>query len=399
MAKERLYQKKRKRMIKIISLVVIILFIFGLIFYFNVNNLPSEETLENFVATGSIPFHTDFFSIANTLNPQVGFTFVSLSTGNVYLYKKLHESTKIYQYNPGTSTVAGLQCETGDLVRFVYCDSSTDKNTCRSDIFGSLWQVHTKDDYLNFAEFKQGQNSFKYSYSCYETSASWDESKRNFLVEDKCTHYAEAYGSDYVRYTTENDCIEALKNLNTPDDIILDNTDSSNTDSSTVTDSDTSDVNSCLYKTYDNFACKGDKVYQQTRNALCEISFSKYTYTCDNGCTAGVCNAPTVTTPNVFTNPFTQTTQENPSTSSNNTVNNNVSTQVIETETDETISCKAYEELGEDNECKFSFMNVFSTTGFVEFWEDMPYVIIIIGLLLAGLVYLVIPSQGGKKKK
>jgi hypothetical protein len=412
MAKQRESDKRRKKMIKWggITLLILIIISIGLYYYYKSDEL---EVLPDYTAP---PHHKDFISYnlyENTQGNKQQFVFVSDASSNVvnyfgqFAYDYISSAGIQYYKGNDYSLLVGKACSQQQLIRFVYCDNAYDKSKCTTDIFKNLWLVNSYNDYPNFAEysFTGDTNGFYYTYSCYEKDeykaiTNNDAIERRYLYDGKCISAQDSNWAKGQNFNTEKECLAELKRQ-------------LETEASTTT---------CTYKTYSDYVCKTNNLYQKERLTNCDTSYTKFVKRCDYGCENGACKPQPSTTcvyeeyqdfkcigdvqyqkvqerdcsigytlpvgacGDTIVQPTTNTTTQ-PTT--NTTIDLGGDTEPT------IISCKGYESLSEDKECKFNLASVFSDRGMKDLWPDYKTGIII-GLIV--LVIAILFMVGGKRK-
>jgi hypothetical protein len=278
MAKERFYQKKRKKMIKIGVFSLILILILGFIMFTGVD---INENVVNGDLTPP-PNHKDFIGyrfFENLEELPISFTFVdeetrlidNYFTASQYTYKR--SSGVLFYKGLPESTVTGGLCNEQELIRFTYCDNSL-KSSCKEDIFANLWLVNSARDYPDFNGYNPAgkfNNAFFYTYSCYESEKYKaitvpDDVEKRYLYNNQCINAKDSNFLKGTNYATEFKCLEALK-------IKI----------------ETEQENVCTARTYDSFVCNNDRVYQQERQTDCTIDFTEYVRRCYYGCDGGEC--------------------------------------------------------------------------------------------------------------
>ena len=398
-------KKQRRKYMKIGGIVAVVLLI-GFVIYFNfdtIQNTVPEEWFA-FEATGTIQHHTDFVGRSVIINPDTKdqFLYFINSYPNLQFFTKTYESPAIISYTGGTHLTAGTSCDWGELIRFTYCDTANDKNTCNTDIFARLWQVHEVGNYPDFYNYHTREQTFYFSYSCYDAQATTYpeiETEKRYLENGKCVNPPTT--NNYVEYDSQLQCEEALQNI--PDEEVYDCyvCENGQTGYTQVTEAS-------------GWSCQETQgtLYTETKNQ-CEALHPEYF---DSGndepatkqiscfkCEPNDLGAVVLTKPNdwncrqdgniLYTTTLAQCQNIHPEYFNGNGGNNN--------DDPNTSTCKAYQSLDE-GVCKFSFNKILTIQGLGEYWNDEPIklslFVVLVGVL-GWLLYDIYAKKGGKKKK
>lgn len=362
-----MWQKKRKRNIKIgIGIFLLVILGFGLFMFFG-DNVQSEDTLEKFNAVGSIPVSNSFIALTDSImNPEGQFfTFVNVKNTQTAYFMKTTEQNYVFHHTPNQGAVySGAKCKVGEVIRFKFCTDPNNKGSCFTDMFDELWQVHKSNDYPIFRDFYVNDMDFYYSYTCYEPLEMFpDTFERRYLYNNKCVSYDESQGKG-TDYEFENFCLEALQEQQEAERIAQEKAE----------------------------ALRQEKLRLDNLEDQCQDKGGTFTRSTEK------CVIPTTTTTTPTTQPTTEpnNTRDTTTTPTDNT---QTTTTTTTSNTGSIVSCKTYEKV-EDNKCSFSISKVFSSKGFSAYWNEEPLIVVFAGLVLLILVIVFVPkkSSGGKKK-
>lgn len=373
MAKERQYQKRKKRNIKIavFSIFLLILSGFGF-FFFMGSDIQSEDTLEKFNAVGNIPVG-DFFALESNilLNPtrMQEFNFVGPTSASAVLYSKMYDSPYIYKHSPGENVYMGARCEEGQLIKFTFCDSANDKSSCTTNMFDNLWQVHKSNNYPVARDFYIDDMEFYWSYSCYKAYTTYADIEKNYLYNGQCVGFDVSLGKG-EKFDTQKYCLEALEEQEEAERIAQEKAE----------------------------ALRQEEIRIDNLEKQCEAKGGDFSRSKER-CTIPEPKEDTSNTGSTDKSGSTDTTDNTDNTQTDSTDNTNTGGTTTTTKDDSIVSCKAYESV-QDNKCKFSFSKVFTTKGFSEYWDEEPFIVVFAGLVMLILVTIFVPKKkGGNKGK
>nr|NIT99665.1 hypothetical protein [Nitrosopumilaceae archaeon]NIU86053.1 hypothetical protein [Nitrosopumilaceae archaeon]NIX60268.1 hypothetical protein [Nitrosopumilaceae archaeon] len=240
-----------------------------------------------------------------------------------------------------------------------------------------------------------------------------DDVERKYLYDYKCISSDNPNWDKGTNYDTELKCLEALADA--LDDL-------------------NNEPETCSYRTYNEYVCKTNNLYQKERETDCDTGYTLFLRRCDYGCEDGSCKAePENTCTYQEFNDFKcigdvkyQKVKERdcsvdyslPVGSCNVDLSGDDDIIIVDTnETSEDndsivlgdgfsdVECKAYEigynknALGYTTDCKFDFKKSFSNQGLKTLWKDYPnYIIGSLMIFVIIVLLIVIRVRGGKKK-
>ncbi len=374
MAKERQYQKKRKKNIKILLFSILTIFFvsFGFMF-FTGDKIPSEDTLTKFSAVGTIPVGDSFIGLTNKIMNPKGqfFSFVDYSSNLAPIsFQKIRESPHVYAKTPNLDWKVGSECRVGEVIVFKYCSNPNDRSTCTQNIFDEVWQVHRTGDYPNFKDFYTNDMNFYFAYVCYDPKMSFpDNFERKYLFNNACVNYKESNGRG-TEYSTEKFCLDALQKIQEKERIEQQKLE----------------------------AERQEKLRLDNLERQCRDNGGSFDRNRER------CNYPTQTpSPSPSPSPSPEPNPEpdyNEDTNVDDTNYNDESTNTDSSNNtnDSKVTCKAYE-VKENDSCSFSFKKIFTTNGFVEYWNENPLYVIFAIIMILILLVLFIPTKKVDKKR
>lgn len=335
------------------------------------NNIQSEDTLEKFNAVGNIPVG-DFFALSsNILNPNKvqEFNFIGPTSSQAYLYSKMYDSPYIYKHSPGQNYYMGSRCTEGQLILFTFCDSSNDKSTCKTNMFDNLWQVHSRNNYPIAKDFYIDDMDFYWSYSCYKAYTTYSDIEKNYLYNGQCVGYDVSLGKG-EKFETQKYCLSALEDQKEEERIAQEKAEAERQEQIRIAN---------LEK-----QCK-------SQGGTFKVSTEK--------CTLPTPKTPTTPTDNTDTTNVDDTSTVSEPDNTDDTTSDSTTDTNTDSTKDSTPSCNAYE-INENGDCSFSFSKIFTTKGFVAYWDENPLAIVLTGIIILIVLVLVIPNpkKGGKKK-